>query len=332
MSTAQITFADHRDDEYFNSLCPPEKLAEIRATAQAAHDRFTPARHASFEQRYAAHITAQAERTRAAVRTRFLPHIADGPGLYDDETRTFVAYPADQVDALPERESISPEARVYRGVTWDTSKVRMVFEPGNPFQPQPVGAKRSVVTDSSSAVDDRLHMDDAELEYVHRDEDPALVEHRWNRPADELEILDVIAEEGLEVWNVEILTAFRRAQLHRLCQWYFDTDDYSEKEIVLRWAASDNGRYYPAEKLNVVEWVESLVNGSIDLDTYEQRGGTQLSGFYSAAQTIRYKLMRKDRRRWNLHTRILSSAEVREVAHRAVANVASSAVALYFEL
>jgi hypothetical protein len=254
-------------------------------------------------------------------------------GLWDEDH--FFAYPADQIDYNPEPESITPEVRVSRQVAWDTSNVHRVIEPGNPFATIIVGATRSVVADSDATVADRWAADEDQIAFSHRDEDEAKTLHRWDRAEDELELLDIIAERNLGVWNEEILLAFRRAQLRALLKQYFsETYAKDNPTIVLSWMQNARGRWVPALQMPVLDWIASLVHGGFDRKTWEPKGGSGLSGYTSAVATLRAKLAqtrKQDGTSRAVYARTLDPAEVREVVHQAVATLSSSALALYME-
>lgn len=156
-----------------------------------------------------------------------------------------------------------------------------------------------------------------ELAWLGRTEDEAAVLARWNRPDDDLEVLDMIAEEGLMAWSDEILTAFRRLQLHAVAQEYFGTADYTKKDVVLEWQQSDTGRWTPAHKMNVVEWI----NGRVE------EKGSALAGYYSCLQTLRFKMLRrKSPKAKGLPTgRVLSREAVRTLVAKAIADFEYSA-------
>lgn len=349
------TFADDRDDEYFAQLCPPELIARITQTAQAAHDASFPARSAAYDEAYSAKVKTETQTIRAAARHAFENASEDGRLLYDDDKRSFRAYVPDAVDYNPLPESIEPEARVYRGVTVTGVEIQepdhdRTYTPSellahlleaihptvffkSPTRSQ-LGVTRSQHDDSTSAIEDRLHMDDEEFSFVHRDEDEAVISHRWNRDEDDLEALDMIAEESLQYLNIEVLTAIRRAQLHRLCRWYFDTDDYRDREIVLKWQEVAPRKFRPLVKMNVLAWIEMLVNGTWKENedgTWEQQGdGSQLTGFASAVFSMKRRIQLRDASA--LPQRILSTEEVREIVHRLVAACSQEAEDTYFEL
>lgn len=125
---------------------------------------------------------------------------------------------------------------------------------------------------------------------LHREEDEAQILRRWNRPDDELDVLEQLdATNSRGMWT-EAMTDFRRTQLHVLCVKYFGTPDYINREIVLRWEQSGT-RWVPAEKMLVRDWIESKV----------EEKGSKLAGFASCAGTLRRKLVRREPQRNYFH-------------------------------
>lgn len=133
--------------------------------------------------------------------------------------------------------------------------------------------------------------DGADLTFLHRDDadfeqDGFRILHRWNKPEDELLMLDVIAQRGLQVWNAEIITAVRRVQLHTVAKAYFGTADYAKRDIVLKWQQVD-GRWQPALKMKVADWIALRI---------EEKGGSTLAGYTSCLRTLQRKMELKDAR------------------------------------
>ena len=174
-------------------------------------------------------------------------HANDGEALrYDEEKRRFFWYVADATDHYPERLA--------------------GFSPDEIEQEQ---LRREL--------DER-----ATLAQLHRDPADAEVLRRWNQPDDVLAVFDHLDEtKSRGVW-VEAMTDHRRRELHGLLRAYFGTEDYADREIVLRWKRR-GGRWSPAEKANVIDWINAKI---------EERG-SMLAGFASCAGTIRQKLQRR---------------------------------------
>lgn len=177
----------------------------------------------------------------------------------------------------------TPEVAVFRGVQTSLANAKRQLEPGNPFRAVCLGVERQPVEDNRTATVIREKSDDEAFRYSHRDESDTSILLRWNQPddvADELD--DIDARDDRNVW-VERMTYFRQRQLHRLLSEYFGTPKYADRDIVLKWTKNAEGRWTPAEKRNVIEWINATV---------EERG-SKLSGFSSCAGTIRSKMTRR---------------------------------------
>lgn len=122
-----------------------------------------------------------------------------------------------------------------------------------------------------------------QMTFCHRTEDDAQILRRWHGQPDDVldELGQIEADDERGVW-VERMTAFRETQLRSLLKKYFDADDYMSRELVLRWEQK-NGRWVPAEKMVVAEWVAAKI----------EEKGSRLSGFASCAGTIRSKITRR---------------------------------------
>lgn len=164
-------------------------------------------------------------------------------------------------------------------------------------------------------------------------EDDANILHRWDRAEDDLEVLDLIAQNGLQYANEEILLAFRRKQLHVICLAYFGRPDYLDIELVTRWVPNPDkpGKYMVGEKMLVGQWIEKTV-----ADNH-----SALAGYYSALQSLRFKAARRkfgkriSKAELSLKVqrkRILTTEQVHEVVGQAVNSVGSAAVADYMAL
>jgi hypothetical protein len=126
--------------------------------------------------------------------------------------------------------------------------------------------------------------------WLNRDPREKEILGRWNLPEEELDVLEELDEtDSRGVW-VERFTDFRRTQLHALLTDYFGASDYRRRNIVLRWEQK-NGRWVPAEQMNVLAWIEQRVEDK----------GSRLSGFSSCAGTIRQKLARRRRKPEAVH-------------------------------
>lgn len=178
-------------------------------------------------------------------------------------------------------------------------------------------------------------------------EDDADILHRWDRPEDDLEVLDAIAQNGLQFANDEVLLAYRRKQLDVMCRRFFGTADYMTREMVTRWDKNERGKWFPAEKMTVAEWITRKTEGEFELVEgedgavgVEAHGGTNLSGYMSCVRSLQFKIARKAQpkaKRGQLNAyvqreRILTTAQVEAVVNQAVAGVVEETVEGYFEL
>lgn len=145
-----------------------------------------------------------------------------------------------------------------------------------------LGEFNTEADDYCEVTEDSYRNDASTLSWLHRDEDESHILMRWNQPDDVLDELDAIeSSDQREVW-VERMTAFRETQLRRLLKDYFGSDDYMNREIVLRWEQKD-GRWRPAEKMLVREWVAQQI----------ETRGSRLSAFSACAGTLRSRITRK---------------------------------------
>lgn len=125
---------------------------------------------------------------------------------------------------------------------------------------------------------------DETMAWLHRDEaqSDAQIIARWCRPDDELDEIEQIEQnDERAIWHERML-AFHEKGLHRRLVEYFGTADYMSKELVLRWE-SKNGRFVPAEKIVVAEWITAKI----------EEKETRLSGVAYCNAYIRGKIARK---------------------------------------
>ena len=208
----------------------------------------------------------------------------------------------------------TPEVAQFGGITWNAAPTAKYDEPvwnmaklveylaesiiGAKYVSPPAGQlpKAEIVEANDPAVKMREGMLDEEFRYVstktalyNGDLDSEVLK-RWNQPDDVLEALDGAddAKFGFQFdqgqtfdWE-GYMTAFREAQLRRLLRDYFDSDRYMDKEIVLKWK-QDGGRWVPAEKMVVKDWVAKQI---------EDRG-SRLSAYSACAGTLRSKMTRR---------------------------------------
>ena len=116
---------------------------------------------------------------------------------------------------------------------------------------------------------------------------------RWNQPDDVLEALDGADDakfgfrfdEGQTFDWEGYMTDFREAQLRRLLKEYFGSDQYMDREIVLKWVpdATRPGKWMPGEKMVVRDWVAAKI----------AEKDSRLSAYSSCAGFLRSKITRK---------------------------------------
>jgi hypothetical protein len=293
-ATTVPTFADDRDDEYFDMLMAQAgPIGSTNATAVQAW-------------------IAKAEAVEAAARTKelselkYLWSLGDSEALrYDAERKSYRWWTPDDTTFLPDPEVIDernvPSVVMFRGESWTNTGVAESWEPKTSYTmnelvasllPKPYKSPapedlphREFHTDSEDAIQLREQMDDDLLTWLTRDEDEAEVLHRWNSDP-EADMTDeeksARAEERNE-WRTK-QTAFLKVKLHRLLQQYFGRKVYSDRDLVLSWK-QDAGRWTPNETMNVVAWVKQRV---------DERG--ELSGFASLCRSIEYRIAKRRER------------------------------------
>jgi hypothetical protein len=176
------------------------------------------------------------------------------------------------------------------------------------------------------------NFDRDEAYFVKREvfETDAQILSRWNKPNDEIDVLMAIRDDanrrdermakrreamhmdaendetfdgysdGLNlsaeaVWT-ERMTAFREEQLHGLLTTYFGTTRYMAKEIVLQWRRNKKGKFVPAKKMYVGQWIAESIAGRLlehEDGSFSFVGGSRLEGVTACCGFIRSKMARK---------------------------------------
>lgn len=283
------TFADDRDDEYFDMLMAQAgPIGSTNATAVQAW-------------------IAKAEAIEAAARTKelselkFLWSLGDSEALrFDAQRKSFRWWMPDDTSYIPDPEVIDernvPSVVMFRGESWTNTSVAESWEPKTSYTmnelvasllPKPYKSPapedlphREFHTDSEDAIQLREQMDDDLLSWSHRDDDES-----WaaGPEFDQTELEAIQRAEDKLAW-AERQTAFLKVKLHRLLQEYHGRKVYSDRDMILSWKQI-NGRWTPDETMNVVAWVKMKV---------DEKG--KLSGFASLVRSIEYRLAKRRER------------------------------------
>ena len=167
-------------------------------------------------------------------------------------------------------------ASIDRDGLWDETRRRFIgYRPQivDYYDEQPFGF---TVTDEEQEAR-RVERDDAAtVAWLHRDPADDVILRRWHRPTEELDFFEQLDQDA----------ELRERQLVRLLRTYFGVTDNSfmGREIVLRWEASGNGRFRPAEKMLVSDWIEKAIT---------DRDDDRLRGLAYAVGHLRSRITRR---------------------------------------
>jgi len=287
MTLSIPTFAEDRDDEYFDMLMA--QAGPISSTKDAAVQAWIAK----------AEAVEAAARTKELTELKYLWSLDDSDALrFDPQRKSFRWWTPDDTSFLPDPEVIDernvPAVVVFRSTAWDIPSYEYVektsFTPQEllaSLLPTPIASPaagdlphRTIHTDSEDAVELREQMDDDLLAWSLRDSDESWIAGpEFEQTNEEKTRRD---EERAE-WRIK-QTAFLKVKLHRLLQEYFGRKVYSDRDMILSWTQT-NGHFTPNETMNVVAWVKMKV---------DEKG--ELSGFASLCRSIEYRLAKRRER------------------------------------